>query len=255
MKGNYQPISLMNINVKIYMEILANRTQQCIKIVIHHNQGWFIPSMQSWCNISINFKKNNNPGWSYLAFKFILLSKKIEKAIPQKYSPGMFTSAPVMFVSPPDSCIRSWCPCDGIRRWGPGETLHCESGALGNGVSAVSEGPRSPSPFLPVRSTWTWPWLWPQSHLVFSLQNHLLFISLHESESEVAQSCPTLCDPMDCSQPGSSIHGIFQAKVLEWVAISFSRGSSRPMDRTWVSRVAGRCFTFWATRDGCDLLL
>ena len=45
-------------------------------------------------------------------------------------------------------------------------------------------------------------------------------------ESEVTQSCPLLCDPMDCSLPGSSIHGIFQARVLEWVAISFSRGSS-----------------------------
>ena len=43
-----------------------------------------------------------------------------------------------------------------------------------------------------------------------------------ESESEVAQSCPTLSDPMDCSLPGSSIHGIFQARVLEWVAIAFS---------------------------------
>ena len=47
-----------------------------------------------------------------------------------------------------------------------------------------------------------------------------------KSESEVAQSCPTLCDPMDCSLPGSSLHGILQARVLEWVAISFSRGSS-----------------------------
>ena len=47
-----------------------------------------------------------------------------------------------------------------------------------------------------------------------------------ESEREVAQLCPTLCDPMDCSPPGSSIHGIFQARVLEWAAISFSRGSS-----------------------------
>ena len=46
-----------------------------------------------------------------------------------------------------------------------------------------------------------------------------------ESESEVAQSSPTLCDPMDCSLPGFSVHGIFQARVLEWVAISFSRGS------------------------------
>ena len=56
-----------------------------------------------------------------------------------------------------------------------------------------------------------------------------------ESESEVAQSCPTLCDPMACSLPGSSIHGIFQARVLEWGAIAFSRGSSRPRDRSQVS--------------------
>ena len=48
----------------------------------------------------------------------------------------------------------------------------------------------------------------------------------------VCQSCPTLCDPMDCSQPGSSVHGILQARTLEWVAISCSRGSSRPRDRT-----------------------
>ena len=50
------------------------------------------------------------------------------------------------------------------------------------------------------------------------------------SEGEVAQSCPTLWDPVDCSLPGFSIHGIFQARVLEWVAISFSRGSSQPRD-------------------------
>ena len=67
--------------------------------------------------------------------------------------------------------------------------------------------------------------------------------------SEVAQSCPTLCDPMDCSLPGSSVHGIFQARVLEWVAISFSRGSSWPRDWTRVSRIAGRHFTVWATRE------
>ena len=66
--------------------------------------------------------------------------------------------------------------------------------------------------------------------------------------SEVTQSCPTLCDPLDCSLPGSS-HGIFQARVLEWVAISFSRGSSPPRDRTWVSRIVGRSFTIWATRE------
>jgi len=69
------------------------------------------------------------------------------------------------------------------------------------------------------------------------------------AESEVAQSCSTLGDPMDCSLPGSSIHGIFQARVLEWVAISFSRGSSRPRDQTWASRIVGRRFTVWATRE------
>ena len=56
------------------------------------------------------------------------------------------------------------------------------------------------------------------------------FVDKVKSESEVAQSYPTLCDPMDCSLPGFSLHGILQARVLEWVAISFSRGSSRPRD-------------------------
>ena len=65
-----------------------------------------------------------------------------------------------------------------------------------------------------------------------------------KKESEVAQSCPTVCNPMDCSPPGSSVHGIFQARVLEWVAISFSRGSSQPRYRTWIFHIAGRCFTF-----------
>ena len=57
-----------------------------------------------------------------------------------------------------------------------------------------------------------------------------------------AQSCPTLCDPMD-SPPSSSVHGISQARVLEWVAISFSRRSPRPRDPTWVSCIAGRFLT------------
>ena len=61
--------------------------------------------------------------------------------------------------------------------------------------------------------------------------------------SEVAQLYPTLSDPMDCSLPGSAAHGIFQARILEWAAISFSRGSSQPRDRTRVSCIADRCFT------------
>ena len=60
---------------------------------------------------------------------------------------------------------------------------------------------------------------------------------------KVAQLGLTLCDPMDCSPPGSSIHGIFQDKNLEWVAISFSRGSSWPRDQTHVSLIVGRLFT------------
>ena len=62
-----------------------------------------------------------------------------------------------------------------------------------------------------------------------------------------AQSWPILWDHMDCSPPGSSVHGIFQARTLEWVAISFSRGSSWPRNRTQVSCIAGRFFTVWAT--------
>ena len=64
------------------------------------------------------------------------------------------------------------------------------------------------------------------------------------SEVKVAQSCPTLCDPMDYT-----VHGILQVRILEWVAFPFSRGSSQPRDWTQVSRLAGRFFTSWATRE------
>ena len=77
--------------------------------------------------------------------------------------------------------------------------------------------------------------LYPLSHQGSPKHNH-------ESESEVAQSCLTLCNPVDCSPPGFSTHGINQARTLEWVAISFSRGSSRPRDLTQVSCITGRCF-------------
>ena len=59
----------------------------------------------------------------------------------------------------------------------------------------------------------------------------------------VAQSCRTLCDPMDCSPPGSSVHGISQARMLEWVAMPCSRASSPPRDRTWISCVL--CIGSW----------
>ena len=68
-------------------------------------------------------------------------------------------------------------------------------------------------------------------------------------KTEVAHSCPTLRNRMDCNLPGSSVHGIFQARLLEWGAISFSRGSSWPRDQIQVSCIAGRRFTLWATRE------
>ena len=62
----------------------------------------------------------------------------------------------------------------------------------------------------------------------------------------VCVSLLALYDPMDCSPPGSSVHGIFWARILEWIAISLSRGSSQPRDQTQLSGIAGRLFTLWA---------
>ena len=62
-----------------------------------------------------------------------------------------------------------------------------------------------------------------------------------------AQSCPTFCNPMDCGLPGSSVHGILQTRILEWIAIPFSGGAFWPRDRTQVLFIAGRFFTVWAT--------
>ena len=64
-----------------------------------------------------------------------------------------------------------------------------------------------------------------------------------------SQSRPTLCKPIDCSLPGSSVHEILQARILEWVAIPFSRGSSWHRDWTQVFHIAGSFFTVWATRE------
>ena len=71
---------------------------------------------------------------------------------------------------------------------------------------------------------------------------HYLY-SVYVSHSIMSDS---LWPPMDYSPPGSSVHGILQARILEWLAISFSRGSSWPKDQTWVSCIAGRFFTIWA---------
>ena len=65
----------------------------------------------------------------------------------------------------------------------------------------------------------------------------------------VAELCPTLCDPLDCSPPSFSTHGILQARTLKWVAIPFSKRSSWPRDQTWASCIAVRFFTVWAIRE------
>ena len=88
----------------------------------------------------------------------------------------------------------------------------------------------------------------------YLIQNHLINYSINslwrwKVKVLVTQSCPTLYDPMDCSPPGSSVHRILQARILEWVAISFSRGSSWPRDWTWIWGIAVRLFTDWATRE------
>ena len=76
--------------------------------------------------------------------------------------------------------------------------------------------------------------LWSQWH----------FFLWKKVKVKAAQSCPTLCDRMDCI-----VHGILQARTLEWVAFPFSRGSSQSRDQTQVSRIAGGFFTSWATRE------
>ena len=87
----------------------------------------------------------------------------------------------------------------------------------------------------------------------FSAQTRLyVFFQNLSVKSLVAQSCLTLCNPMDCNPPSYSVHRILKAGILEWVAIPFSRGGgipSRPQDRTWVSCIAWRFFTVWVTRE------
>ena len=103
-------------------------------------------------------------------------------------------------------------------------------------------------------------WLTPSQHTLLIMEQCLQVAKVkglmdlqrlfkRKKESLVTQSCPTLCNRMDCNLPSSAVHGILQASVLEWVAISFTRGSSRPRNRTQVSLIGGRCFTTWATRE------
>ena len=95
---------------------------------------------------------------------------------------------------------------------------------------------------------WESPWGMDRGHETDE-QERKEFCFYALSESEVAQSCRTLFDHMDCSLLVFSVRGIFQARILEWVAISFSRRSSPPRNRTQVSCIVDRRFTVWATRE------
>ena len=90
-----------------------------------------------------------------------------------------------------------------------------------------------------MRSNWKW------FHVVGRTYLGLLLKPV--VHAECAQSCPILCSPMDCNPPGSSVHGLFQARILYWVAVSFSEGSSRPRDWTLVSYTGRQVLYHWAT--------
>ena len=86
----------------------------------------------------------------------------------------------------------------------------------------------------------------PHGWLICLIQKHSLCYMCVCLCVFIAQLCPTLCNPVDYSPPGSSVHGSLQARILEWIVISYSRGSSQPRDQTWVSCIAGGFFTIWA---------
>jgi len=99
--------------------------------------------------------------------------------------------------------------------------------------------------------TWHSPFVSLASHVILSgFPSHIWLTAPYSiwlwKESESVMSCPTLCNPMDCSLPGSSVHRILQARILEWFAVPFSRASSWPRDWTQVSCIAGRFYTVWA---------
>ena len=127
---------------------------------------------------------------------------------------------------------------------------------VGRGVSATVRGKRSllyfsslcPYDFLLRKSIWGWSFIAVvrKRLTLYHSVTHSLSVLLHVL---LAQSCPPLCDLVDCSLPGSSVHGILPVKMLSWVAISFSRGSSQPRDWTPVACIGSRFFAVWATRE------
>ena len=150
------------------------------------------------------------------------------------YESGLFVAfgwGPVLYIwelKPNDHLVESQSPQE---TWASGESQRSWGGPRTPGAQSCGHGSRCPRNRGPqIMSSYT--------------------CSLGVCACSVAQSCLTPCDPMDCSPPGSSVHGIFHARILQWVAISPSRGSSQPRDRTRVSHISwiGRwILDHWAT--------
>ena len=179
-------------------------------------------------------------------------SKEIKPVNPKGNQPWIFigrTAAEAPILWPPDAKSRlTGKNLDAGKNWEQEEKGETEDEMVGwhhwlNGheseqILGDSERHRHLVCCSPVAKSWTWLSSWTTAMSMW--------------KALVSQLCPTLCDPMDCSPPGSSVHGILQARILEWVAISFSRGSSQPRDWTQLSHTAGRLFTHWATREATE---
>ena len=135
---------------------------------------------------------------------------------------------------PVDTIPKSMCNHTSTLLFATGRAIYNVSGPIGHSLTFTGRFPSTYCSTSPI------------------IEATLSRVSQHpwmkdQSESEVTQSCPTLSDPVDCSLPGSSIHGILQARILEWVTIFFSRVSSWTRDRSRVSRIGGRHFNLWAS--------
>ena len=95
-------------------------------------------------------------------------------------------------------------------------------------------------------------WKCARSTLSFWFCSELKKKKKKRSESVSPSVMSDSSDPMNCTPPASFVYGIFQARILKWIAMPFSRGSSWPRDWTWVSCIAGRFFTVWSTRNFCS---
>ena len=153
-------------------------------------------------------------------------------------------------------CVRK-SPCR--RKWQPTPVFLCEEfhrqrSLAGYGLWGCKESDMTewlpPTPGVKKQQTTMYKISKLQRCIIYAAQGRWICLPCRrKKESEVSQSCLTLWDPMDCGLPGFSLYGIFQVRVLEWVAMPSSRGSSRPGDQTQVSCIVGRCFTVWATRE------